>query len=68
MKRIVILKLLSIILVTIGIVLLIKYLKLDKKLSDLKDTSIEKAYEKQQVKCFTAGISLVVIGLLILFL
>lgn len=68
MKRIVILKSLSIIIVVIGIVLLIKYLKLDKELSNLKDTSIEKTYEKQQVKYFTAGISLIVIGLLILFL
>lgn len=68
MKKIIILKLLSIIIVVIGIFFLIKYLRLDKKLSTLKDTKKIKEYEKQQVKCFTAGISLVVMGLLILFL
>lgn len=68
MKRIIVLRLLSIIIVIIGIFFLIKYLRLDKKLSTLKDTKKIKECKKQQVKCFTAGISLVVIGLLILFL
>lgn len=38
MKRIIVLRLLSIIIVVIGIFFLIKYLRLDKKLSTLKAT------------------------------
>ena len=46
MKRIIVLRLLSIIIVVIGIFFLIKYLRLDKKLSTLKATKKIKECEK----------------------
>ncbi len=61
----IIIKLLSIIIITLGIIFLIKYLKLDKirknKLS--KDELI-----KKQNKNFTIGLFLIVLGLLMLFI
>lgn len=61
----IIIKLLSIIIITLGIIFLIKYLKLDK----IRDNKLSKAkLIKKQNKNFTIGLSLIVLGLLILFI
>ncbi len=66
MIKMIIIKILAIIITTLGTMFLIKYLKLDEKLSKKKKTI--KQNQKDLTKYFTLGILLVVLGLLLLLL
>jgi low temperature requirement protein LtrA len=66
MLKMIIIKIQAFIIVTVGTMFLIKYLKLDKKLSKKKKTTEQN--QKDLTKYFALGILLVVLGLLLLLL
>lgn len=66
MLKMIILKVLAIIITTLGTMFLIKYLKLDEKLSKKKKPTEQN--QKDLTKYFALGILLVVLGLLLLLL
>ncbi len=66
MLKMIIIKILAIIITTLGTMFLIKYLKLDEKLSKKKKTTEQN--QKDLTKYFALGILLVVLGLLLLLL
>ncbi len=66
MIKMIIIKILAIIITTLGTMFLIKYLKLDEKLSKKKKTI--KQNQKDLTKYFTLGTLLVVLGILLLLL
>lgn len=66
MIKMIIIKILAIIITTLGTIFLIKYLKLDEKLSKKKKTTEQN--QKDLTKYFSLGILLVVLGLLLLLL
>ncbi len=66
MLKMIIIKILALIIITLGTIFLIKYLRLDEKLSKKKKAN--KQNQKDLTKYFTLGILLVVLGLLLLLL
>lgn len=66
MIKMIIIKILAILITTLGTMFLIKYLKLDEKLSKKKKTTEQN--QKDLSKYFALGILLVVLGLLLLLL
>ena len=66
MLKMIIIKILAILITTLGTMFLIKYLKLDEKLSKKKKPT--KQNQKDLTKYFSLGILLVVLGLLLLLL
>lgn len=66
MIKMIIIKILAIIITTLGTMFLIEYLKLDEKLSKKKKTTEKN--QKDLTKYFALGILLVVLGILLLLL
>ena len=66
MIKMIIIKMLAILITTLGTMFLIKYLKLDEKLS--KEKKHTEQNQKDLSKYFVLGILLVVLGLLLLLL
>lgn len=66
MIKMIIIKILAILITTLGTMFLIKYLKLDEKLSKKKKHAEQN--QKDLSKYFVLGILLVVLGLLLLLL
>ena len=66
MLKMIIIKILALIITTLGTMFLIKYLKLDEKLSTTKKPTEQN--QKDLTKYFSLGILLVVLGLLLLLL
>ncbi len=66
MIKMIIIKILAILITTLGTMFLIKYLKLDEKLS--KKKKLTEQNQKDLSKYFALGILLVVLGLLLLLL
>ena len=66
MIKMIIIKILAILITTLGTMFLIKYLKLDEKLSKKKKNTEQN--QKDLSKYFALGILLVVLGLLLLLL
>lgn len=66
MLKMIIIKILALIITTLGTIFLIKYLKLDEKLSKKKKPTEQN--QKDLTKYFSLGILLVVLGLLLLLL
>ena len=66
MIKMIIIKILAILITTLGTMFLIKYLKLDEKLSKKKKHTEQN--QKELSKYFVLGILLVVLGLLLLLL
>lgn len=66
MIKMIIIKILAILITTLGTMFLIKYLKLDEKLSKKKKNTEQN--QKDLSKYFVLGILLVVLGLLLLLL
>lgn len=66
MIKMIIIKILAILITTLGTMFLIKYLKLDEKLS--KKKKLTEQNQKDLSKYFALGILLVVLGLLLLLI